>query len=207
MTPTITTGKGQANYAFDHERPPMFIIDSDPAVRRAYDTWQAENEEGARLSLIERSANRTFVGLGHWVGPEDDPDPAHHRFEPYEDVSPVDFAAARHAHREAERAKVRQEERAARALKAFDRAAREAGNPAAVAASIALVEHEKAVAAFAALKDALSRRDEAANYAGLPAWHVRGAIADHLGEMMRAERTLSTRLERFPIDLATEAAR
>lgn len=174
------------------------IVSAIPELAEARAAWQSANEVGFALYADERAAQAVLETLVRPPGLTRKPG-----------VALPEFEAARDARDAARRAVEAQERRALAALKAYDDLCHGAEHREAVQAAatkLAASAHEEAVAAWSALRSALTIRDRAHRAAGSPgrAWESR-----YLGrpeyDRQIADGYYAARVDGFDLDAVKEA--
>lgn len=153
-------GFGQANYVFDIDAPPAWLVAAIPGAAEARDEWQAENKKGLDLRREWKASGSALFELRKT------------------DPLAADLERAERAHKGLDRALETQGRRALAALRRFDDLVHETRTTTdlrAFAAAEALKHQQIAVEAWQTLKAALEARDQAYAASGHPglAWDVR----------------------------------
>lgn len=184
----------------DHNDLPVFpdwMIDAVPGARAAFDEMTAAQEPMPALLAEQKAAIKAAVGLGKWTGPV-----GATVYGPAPGVSSADFDAAEARKREAAQAIQSASRKGAAAYRRFHELMQAADHAELrkLAARRALAAQADAQSALAALRDALDRRAEADEVAGMPgtAWEAHpSAPADARNATAQAWRTLRAMVDHF----------
>lgn len=186
---------------------PDWLVAATPGAPEAYAAWQEARAESAPLIAAERVAIAEAAGLGRWTGPNGDA-----TYGPRPGVSTADFEAAQAKKAEAQAASKAHGRRAALARRRFEDLMASGLDPEQkrrLAAGVAVDAQAEAAAAWAALSDALARRDEAYRLAGSPGrpWHTsQGAPASPSAARGQAEHLFGVIVGGFDADAVRAVA-
>ncbi|KUM37704.1 hypothetical protein [Arthrobacter sp. EPSL27] len=178
------TGKGGAQYLFEHHMPPAWLVSSIPGAAEAKAAWEAENAKGAELAREYSASGKALVALRN------------------SDPLASELEAAERAYKAADKAVDAQAKRAVVALRRFDALVYGTADPAefkAMAAQHALAKHEEAVAAWATLKAALTEREQAHGAAGSPGRDWRNSAPINYRSLANVETVVRPMLEAFDV--------
>jgi hypothetical protein len=185
---------------------PAYLIDAIEGAREAYDEWKAAEAAAAPLMAASLAAISAAAGKIRWEG-----GPGGAFEAPERGVSTAEYDTVRLAKRAAANDLAVNERKISRAKHRFDTLMSSGGTLSVrqrTAAAVALEQHETAVAAWAALVEALDARDAAHFYAGAPGrgWWTKAYAGNGQADQAAAEAIwgLGNRVEHFDVDAVAE---